>query len=121
MDSAGGTQRLPRIIGVAKAKELVFTSRRIDSDQAEAINLVNYSVEKDESYSKALTIASEILPNGPIAVKVAKTAITEGMEMNKGSGFILEQQCYAQVLPSKDRIEGLTAFKEKRKPNYKGE
>lgn len=52
---------------------------------------------------------------------MAKTAVQEGMQMDKSSGMILEQQCYAQVIPSKDRLEGLAAFKEKRKPVYKGE
>lgn len=100
---------------------MIYTARKLNAEDAEKIGLVNYAVEKGQSYNKALEIASEILPNGPIAVKVAKIAIQEGLEMSKSSGFILEQQCYAQVLASKDRLEGLQAFKEKRKPDYKGE
>lgn len=118
---AGGTQRLPRIIGVCKAKELVFTARKLNPDEAEKIGLVNYAVEPDQSYSKALEIATEIIANGPLAVRMAKVAVQEGMQMDRNTGMVLEQQCYAQIIPTKDRLEGLKAFVEKRKPLYKGE
>jgi len=121
----GGTQRLPRAVGIAKAKELIFTSAIINGDEAARIGLANYSVPQNEAgdaaYVKALEIAEKILPNGPVGVKMAKIAITRGMEVDLNSGLGIEEACYAQVIPTKDRIEGLTAFKEKRKPNFKGE
>ena len=122
---AGGTQRMPRAVGIAKAKELIFTSAIFDGDEAARIGLANYSVPQNEAgdaaYVKALEIAEKILPNGPVGVKMAKIAITRGMEVDLNSGLGIEEACYAQVIPTKDRLEGLTAFKEKRKPNFKGE
>lgn len=122
---AGGTQRLPRIIGAAKAKELIFTAAVLNGTQAAEIGLVNHVVPQNESadaaYHKALEIAKMIIPNGPIGVKMAKTAISRGLEVDLGTGLSIEEACYAQVIPTKDRIEGLTAFREKRRPDYKGE
>jgi len=122
---AGGTQRLPRVVGAAKAKELIFTAAVLNGDEAAAIGLANYSVAQNEAgdaaYCKSLEIAEKILPNGPVGVKMAKTAITKGMEVDLSSGLSIEEGCYAQVIPTKDRLEGLAAFKEKRKPNFKGE
>ena len=122
---AGGTQRLPRLVGSAKAKELIFTAAILNGKEAEQIGLVNHSVPQNDSgdaaYIKALEIAAKIVPNGPIGVKMAKTAIGRGMEVDLHTGLSIEEACYAQVIPTKDRIEGLTAFREKRKPNYKGE
>ncbi|XP_071542282.1 methylglutaconyl-CoA hydratase, mitochondrial-like isoform X1 [Panulirus ornatus] len=122
---AGGTQRLPRIVGSAKAKELIFTAAVLDGTQAAEISLVNYVVPQNENgdaaYLKALEIAKKIIPNGPIGVRMAKTAISRGMEVDLSSGLSIEEACYAQVIPTKDRIEGLNAFREKRIPNYKGE
>ncbi|DBA03573.1 TPA: hypothetical protein N0F65_011474 [Lagenidium giganteum] len=118
---AGGTQRLPRLIGLSKAKELIYTSRRIGSDAAEKIGLVDYAVPEGQAFEKALELAREILPNGPIGVRMAKEAIMKGTEVDVASGMAIERACYAQVIPTKDRMEGLQAFKEKRKPVYKGE
>jgi len=118
---AGGTQRLPRLIGASKAKELTFTARRIGSDDAESIGLVDYSVPSGTSYDKAMELAEEILPQGPIAIRMAKEAIMNGMQTDITTGMAIERSCYAQVIPTKDRIEGLQAFREKRKPIYKGE
>jgi methylglutaconyl-CoA hydratase len=118
---AGGTQRLPRVIGTAKAKQLIFTAQRLTPDKAYEIGLVNECVDQGQSFDKSLEIARQIVPNGPIAVRVAKVAIQEGTQMDRRTGMLLEQQCYAQVIPTKDRLEGLQAFKEKRKPQYKGE
>uniref|UniRef100_A0A914UU37 Uncharacterized protein n=1 Tax=Plectus sambesii TaxID=2011161 RepID=A0A914UU37_9BILA len=121
----GGTQRLARVVGVARAKELIYTSRLITGVEAERIGLVNHVVEPnsagDAAYQRALKLAKEILPQGPIALRVAKIAIDRGSEVDLETGLNIEQQCYAQVIPTKDRIEGLTAFKEKRPPVYKGE
>lgn len=118
---AGGTQRLPRLIGLSKAKELIYTSRRIGAETAEKIGLVDYAVDENGALAKALELAREILPNGPIGVRMAKEAIAKGLEVDQVSGMAIERACYAQVIPTKDRMEGLQAFREKRKPSYKGE
>ncbi|KAK7071919.1 hypothetical protein SK128_021439 [Halocaridina rubra] len=122
---AGGTQRLPRIVGAAKAKELIFTAAILNGKEAAEVGLVNHVAAQNENgdaaYQKALELAKKIIPNGPVGVKMAKTAITRGMEVDLTTGLTIEEACYAQVIPTKDRIEGLTAFKEKRKPMYKGE
>eukprot|EP01112_Ceratiomyxa_fruticulosa_P014869 TRINITY_DN4312_c0_g1_i1.p1 TRINITY_DN4312_c0_g1~~TRINITY_DN4312_c0_g1_i1.p1 ORF type:complete len:303 (+),score=65.70 TRINITY_DN4312_c0_g1_i1:65-973(+) len=118
---AGGTQRLPRLIGKALAKELIFTAEVLSSQRAKEIGLVEHEVETGEAYNKAIDLAKKMLKNGPIALRMAKIAIDKGMDMDIQSGMILEQQCYAQVIPTKDRLEGLLAFKEKRPPKYLGE
>lgn len=118
---AGGTQRLPRLIGVAKAKELILTARRIDAGEAERIGLVNYVVESDQLLNKAYELAREITKNGPLAIRQAKLAIDKGIEVDLNTGLSIEQNAYEVILPSKDRLEGLKAFKEKRAPEYKGE
>ncbi|KAJ3163106.1 hypothetical protein HDU86_002275 [Geranomyces michiganensis] len=116
---AGGTQRLPRLIGIPRAKELIFTARVLKSEEAEKIGLVNYAVE-GSAYDKALEIARSILTKGPVAVKAAKLAIDRGSQVDIASGLAFEQTCYAQVIPTEDRLEGLKAFREKRDPVYKG-
>ncbi|XP_024026877.1 probable enoyl-CoA hydratase 2, mitochondrial isoform X2 [Morus notabilis] len=118
---AGGTQRLPRLVGKAKAKELIFTGRRISGMAALSIGLVNYCVPAGEAHQKALEIAREINEKGPIAIRMAKRAINDGLEVNTVSGMAVEQDCYGQLLDTTDRLEGLAAFAEKRKPKYTGE
>jgi len=125
MPGAGGTQRLPRIISPALAKELIFTARVFSGDEAAKMGIVNYSVaqndESDAAYQRAIKIAEEIIPNGPIGVRMAKRAINKGSSVDIGTGYSIEEDCYIQLLHTKDRIEGLAAFVEKRKPNYTGE
>ncbi|KAL9960723.1 hypothetical protein ACROYT_G034213 [Oculina patagonica] len=122
---AGGTQRLPRLVGVSKAKEMIFTGRMISGSEAAEIGLADYAVEQNEdgdaAYQKALTLAEEILPRGPVAVRMAKLAINKGFQVDLNSAMSFEEGCYAQVIPTKDRLEGLRAFKEKRTPQYSGE
>ncbi|XP_058022835.1 methylglutaconyl-CoA hydratase, mitochondrial isoform X4 [Ahaetulla prasina] len=122
---AGGTQRLPRTIGVSLAKELIFSARVLDGEEAKSIGLISHVVEQNEAgdaaYRRALALAREFLPQGPIAMRVAKLAINQGMEVDLLTGLAIEEACYAQTIPTKDRIEGLLAFKEKRPPRYKGE
>jgi len=121
----GGTQRLPRLIGIAKAKELIFTGRVLDGIDAAKIGLVEHVVEqnstKDAAYQRSVKLAEEILPQGPIAVKMAKLAIDWGMNADSTTAMAIEGMCYAQTVPTKDRVEGLLAFKEKRPPRYNGE
>jgi enoyl-CoA hydratase/carnithine racemase len=118
---AGGTQRLPRIVGIAMAKELIFTSRRIDAKTALKIGLVNRVVEPAELIPAALELAREIAKNGPIGVAQAKFAINYGMEASLGVALPLESKAYEATIPTKDRLEALAAFAEKRKPVFKGE
>lgn len=118
---AGGTQRLSRLIGPSKAKELIFTARKLTAADAFTFGVVNHVVAAGSAYARSLDLARAILPQGPIAVRMAKEAIDKGVEVDIGSGLAIEQACYAQVIPTADRLEGLAAFKEKRRPVYKGE
>ena len=118
---AGGTQRLPRIIRIAKAKELIFTARRIDARTAMEIGLVNQVVEPDGLMPASLEMAREIAKNGPIGVSQAKFAINYGFDAPLGVGLPLESKAYEVTIPTKDRQEALAAFAEKRKPVFKGE
>lgn len=118
---AGGTQRLPRLIGASRAKELIFTARRIGAEEAGRIGLVDRVVPAGQALDSALALAREILPNGPVALRMAKEAVNRGLDLDLLSGLALEQACYAQVIPTADRLEGLAAFREKRKPQYRGE
>lgn len=117
---AGGTQRLTRIIGVAKAKELIFTARRFNARKALDIGLVNMVVEPDELMNAALELAREIARNGPIGVAQAKFAINYGSEASLGVALPLESKAYEVTIPTEDRLEALSAFAEKRKPLFKG-
>ncbi|XP_051818210.1 methylglutaconyl-CoA hydratase, mitochondrial isoform X2 [Antechinus flavipes] len=122
---AGGTQRLPRAIGMALAKEMIFSARVLDGQEAKSIGLISHVLEQNEmgdaAYRKALALAREFLPQGPVAMRVAKLAINQGMEVDLITGLAIEEACYAQTIPTKDRLEGLLAFKEKRPPRFKGE
>jgi len=117
---AGGTQRLPRIVGLARAKELIFTARRLSSEEALAYGLVNRVVAPEKLMTAALEMAAEIAKNGPIAVQQAKFAMDMGFGMPIDAGLAMEWKCYEQVLHTEDRKEGLKAFSEKRPPVYQG-
>ncbi|XP_053324970.1 enoyl-CoA hydratase domain-containing protein 2, mitochondrial [Spea bombifrons] len=125
LPGAGGSQRLPRLVGIGLAKELIFTGRQIEGAQAHGIGLVNDTVPQNEAgdaaYKKALELAQEILPQAPVAVRMAKLAMNKGIEVDISSGMAIEGLCYGQVIPTKDRLEGMLAFQEKRKPHYTGE
>lgn len=121
---AGGTQRLARAVGGPLAKELIYTARLFRAHQALQYGAVNKVSEQNEegtiAYESALEIAREIIPNGPVAVKMAKKAISHGQQVDINNGCAIEEFCYSQIIPTKDRLEGLLAFVEKRKPNYTG-
>lgn len=116
---AGGTQRLPRIVGVAKAKELVYTARRFGAQTALDIGLVCKVVEPDQLLDAALELAREIAKNGPIGVTQAKFVLTYGPECSIGVALPLESKAYEVTIPTEDRMEALNAFAEKRKPVFK--
>ena len=118
---AGGTQRLPRLIGVARSKELIFSARRIDAETAHEYGLVQHVVPAGEAQRKALEIAKEIASNGPLAIRAAKSAILQGMDAaSLTEAMEIERKYYQTIIPTEDRLEGLAAFREKRKPEYKG-
>jgi len=118
---AGGTQRLPRIVGIAKAKELIYTARRINAQTALEIGLVSKVVAPEELMNAALELAREIVKNGPVALAQAKFALNYGSEVSLGEALPLESKAYEVVIPTKDRLEALAAFAEKRPPVFKGE
>lgn len=118
---AGGTQRLPRLVGKGRAKELIFTARRIDAFEAKEIGLIEYVEPYETMLAKALEIAGKIVQNGPIAVRQAKFAIDHGMNVDLQTGLAIEQNAYELTISTRDRLEGLIAFREKRPPIYKGE
>ncbi|MED3662330.1 enoyl-CoA hydratase [Ureibacillus sp. FSL K6-8385] len=117
---AGGTQRLPRLIGVGKAKELIFTARRISANEALEINLVNAVYDKEQLLEKATELALEIAKNAPLSLIQAKVAINKGIETDLTTGLKIEELAYNELLHTEDRMEGLVAFQEKRQPQYQG-
>jgi enoyl-CoA hydratase/carnithine racemase len=118
---AGGTQRLPRVVGIARAKEMIFRARRIGAAEGLEIGLFLEVVDPERLVDRAFEIAREIAANGPVALAQAKYAVNKGIEVSLPIGLAIESNAYAVTIPTKDRTEGLTAFREKRKPVYIGE
>ncbi|XP_053207896.1 methylglutaconyl-CoA hydratase, mitochondrial-like [Panonychus citri] len=121
---AGGTQRLPRLIGLSKAKDLIFTGRKVNGKEAISLGLIDYLAEEDDdeaAFKQSIKLAQEICNSGPLGVRWAKFAITKGIEVDLNAGMAFEKLAYAQVTPTKDRVEGMKSFIEKRSPTYKGE
>jgi enoyl-CoA hydratase/carnithine racemase len=117
---AGGTQRLPRLISVGKAKELIFTGRRISAQEALDIGLVNLVCPLETLMDQCRKMADLICETGPIAVEQAKYAINYGIDTDIQTGLAIESNAYWITIPTEDRIEALKAFREKRKPVFKG-
>ncbi|MFJ7648811.1 enoyl-CoA hydratase [Lysinibacillus sp. NPDC097279] len=117
---AGGTQRLPRLIGIGKAKELIYTARRIDAEQAKHLGIVEYVYEGHEVQEKAQQLALEMAKNAPLSLIQAKNAINNGVEVDLATGLKIESLAYSALIPTEDRLEGLQAFQEKRAPQYSG-
>ncbi len=117
---AGGTQRLPRLIGASRAKELIYTGRRIDGARAADLGIANEAVPREALMERARAIAEEMLTSAPIALAQAKVAIDAGMQTDLATGLHIEAQAYAVTIPTEDRQEGLTAFRDKRPPEFKG-
>lgn len=119
--SAGGTQRLPRLVGIAKAKELMFTGDIIDAATAQQIGLVNKVVEPEMLMTAVREMAAKIVTKGPVAISLAKIAINTGVNTDLASGMIVEKLAQTVAFGTADRVEGTAAFLEKRKPDFKGE
>ena len=118
--AGGGTQHLPRAIGKQRAKELIFSARRLTAREAAEWGIVNHVVPHQELIPKARAVLGEITQNAPIALQQAKRSINFGVELDLVSGLTLEAECYNVCLTTEDRDEGLRAFNEKRKPVYVG-
>ena len=116
----GGTQRLPRLVGPALAKELIFTARRIGAEEAHEIGLVNRVVPQGEALKVANEIAAEIAANGPLAVRHAKSATNRAMDVDLVSGLEYEADQFALLFATEDARAGMGAFAERRKPEFKG-
>jgi enoyl-CoA hydratase/carnithine racemase len=113
-----GTQRLPALIGSARAKEMIFTGRQIDARTAERWGLVNEVVSREELWARAIALAEEIAGNAPVAVQIAKQAIDGGL--GAGAGMTLEALAGAVAAATEDGREGVASFREKRPAHYKG-
>ncbi|MFX3673829.1 MAG: enoyl-CoA hydratase-related protein [Paenisporosarcina sp.] len=117
---AGGTQRLPRLIGEAKAMELILTARRLKADEAHTYGILTKVVSRGNLLDETGKFADMMLANGPIALQQAKFAIKHGMNADLQTGLNIERKAYEITIPTEDRVEALIAFGEKRKPVFKG-
>ncbi|MFC7688200.1 enoyl-CoA hydratase [Ureibacillus sp. GCM10028918] len=117
---AGGTQRLPRLIGIGKAKELIYTARRLSAEEAYHYGMIEHIVEPQDLLKQAMDLAREIGKNAPLSLIQAKTAINQGMQTDITTGLQIESLAYSRLLNTEDRQEGLKAFQEKRLPLYHG-
>ena len=120
LPAGGGTQRLPRLVGVAKAKELIFTGDIIDAAEAERIGLINHMVPHDQLMEEAVALAKKIMRRGPLAVRLAKASIHTGISYGPGAGYEFERLAQTILFATEDRKEGTSAFLEKRPPNFQG-
>jgi len=111
----GGTQRLPRIVGLAKAKELIYTGQTVSAEEALRIGLVNHVVPDDELMSQAMELAVKIARNAQIAVRQSKMAINKGMQCDVLTGMAIEMQAFALCFSTEDQKEAMTAFVDKSK------
>ncbi len=118
---AGGTQTLARAVGERRAKELILSARRFDAAEAQAWGLVNAVFPFAELQDAVLATATRIAANAPIAVRQAKQAIHRGLQMSLADGLAFEIEAYNRTVPTRDRVEGVRAFNEKRKPEFRGE
>lgn len=120
MPGGGGTQTLPRIIGAPLAKELMWTGRRIPAAEAKEYRLCNHVVPKGQGLGKARDIVGQIAKNSQLSVMMIKEAVNRGLDMSLANGYATEGDISYLLTFSDDREEGLAAFREKRKPNFKG-
>lgn len=117
---AGGTQRLPRLIGAARAKELIFSGDFISAEEAWRIGLVNKVVPADRLFEEAIKMAKRFASRGAVALRMAKSCVNEGLRMDLEAGLQYENKCFSVLCATEDKKEGIQAFLEKRKPNFQG-
>jgi enoyl-CoA hydratase len=117
---AGGTQRLARLVGKGKAIEMILTGAMIGAEEAQTIGLVTQVTAPDRLFEAVRETCDKILAKGPLAVRLAKLAIHAGLETDLDTGLLIEKLAQAVLFTSEDKLEGTTAFLEKRKPNFKG-
>jgi enoyl-CoA hydratase/carnithine racemase len=120
MPGGGGTQNLPRAVGERRAKELILTARPFTAEDGFAWGLINRLCEPDALLPEALATAGAIAANAPLSVRQAKRSIHFGLQMDLHSGYRFEIEAYNQLVGTEDRLEGVRAFNEKRKPDWKG-
>ena len=120
MPGAGGTQNLPRAVGERRAKEIILTGRPFSARDAYEWGMANRLCAPASLIEEALDTARRIADNAPISVRQAKHAIRYGMQMDLGSAMMFEIEAYNRMVPTEDRREGIRAFNEKRKPQFKG-
>ena len=116
----GGTQRLPRLVGKAIAKEMIFTGRTLRAQEALKIGLVNQVVPDGEELRAAKDMAMQIMSKAPVAVRMSKKAINEGLDADYEKSFEIEAECFREISKTEDLVEGIKAFLEKRQPEFKG-
>jgi enoyl-CoA hydratase len=116
----GGTQRLPRLVGKGRGKELIYTGDIIDAGEAYRIGLVNKVAAPDELMNAAKAMAEKILSRASVAVQLSKAAVNEGLNMDLASGIAYEAEVFGLCFATEDQKEGMTAFVDKRKANFSG-
>jgi enoyl-CoA hydratase len=119
--AAGGTQRLPRVVGMGRAKEMILTGAQWDARKALEFGLVSEVVPSAELLRAARTMAGRVMALGPLAIRLAKQALNASANMPLQSGLVFESMIQAVAFESRDKLEGTSAFLEKRKPNFSGE
>ncbi|NBW99435.1 hypothetical protein EBR03_07675, partial [bacterium] len=117
----GGTQRLSRLIGMSRAMEMVLLAKKLTAVEAKDLGILNRVVPASQLMKEAMVWAQKMSESGPIAIQQAKKAILRGREKSWEDALQWEVECYKPCLYSKDRLEGLRAFSEKRKPVYNGD
>src|SRR5262249_5867806 len=120
MPGAGGTQNLPRAVGMRRAKEIIMTGRPFSAEQAERWGLVNQVVPLPTLMEETLATAQRIANNAPISIRQAKQSVQRGMQMSLWDGLAFEIEAYNRLVPTEDRREGVNAFNEKRKAVFRG-
>ena len=120
MPGAAGTQNLPRAVGQRRAKEIILTGAPFTAQDALAWGLANKVVTGPALMGEVMTVAVKIAANAPVSVKQAKKSIDKATELDRHSGYAFELEAYNRTVPTEDRQEGINAFNEKRKPQYKG-
>jgi enoyl-CoA hydratase len=117
----GGTQRAAKLVGLAKAKELIFTGKTINAQEAYEIGLINKVVPHEQLMGEVMTLAAKIRTNGPFGIRLAKECINKSLTLAGKEGFALEAKDFGMCFATKDQKEGMTAFAEKRKSTFTGE